>query len=211
MKRNHSNGEDVSNRSDKGKKSLNKNAKAKNTNVTIPCDVCSFVGKTAAEYMKHIEDHNKEKAESILPCELCDYKARSAQSFKLHIETAHGIKVKDAINKDAQKPDEEFRFAKSGGRKVKLGLCVFWNQGFCKYDALNCRFEHKNISPCRYQERCNKPDCKFYHDASLGKFLFLGSRTRTFQSPQLQPRYRHHQQAYQAQQSRGQGQQNGRF
>ena len=176
---------------------MNKNAKAKNTNVTIPCDVCSFVGKTATDYMKHIEDHNKEKVESILPCELCDYKARSANSFKVHIETAHGIKVKDAVYKDTHKSDEEFRFVKSDGRKVKSGPCVFWNR---KYDDHSCRFEHKNISPCRYQQWCNKPECKFYHDASLGKFPFLGLRPRTFQSTHLQshqPQQHHRRQVYQ--------------
>ena len=79
---------------DKGKRSTNKNVKSKNGNVTIPCDLCSFVGKTASDYMKHIENHNKDKTSISLPCDMCDYVAKSVDTFKLHIETAHGIKVK---------------------------------------------------------------------------------------------------------------------
>ena len=55
MKHNHTNNDENKRKQEKGKKSSNKNGKAKNGNgnVIIPCDVCSFVGKTAADIMKN--------------------------------------------------------------------------------------------------------------------------------------------------------------
>ena len=67
MKNNHPNSnlnsDGAKKNMEKGKKSINKNVKAKNSNVVISCDICSFVGKTASDYMKHIEEHNKEKSD----------------------------------------------------------------------------------------------------------------------------------------------------
>ena len=50
--------------------SLNKNSKAKNANVKIPCDLCNFVGKSASDYTKHIQEHDKEDSGKSLPCDL---------------------------------------------------------------------------------------------------------------------------------------------
>ena len=153
-------------RKDKGKQSYSKNAKAKNSNVVIPCDICSFVGKTALDYIKHIEEHNREKADNTLPCELCDYKAKSASTFKEHIEAVHGIKVNGTSKKDS------FRTVDRKNHIKKKGFCVYWNRGHCNFDDRTCFYEHKNIPACRFQDRCYKSGCKFYHDV-VGKFPFL--------------------------------------
>ena len=179
-----------------GKKSSNKNAKAKNDHVSIPCDVCKFIAKTTTEFMKHVEDHNKERMETSLPCELCDYKARTSNNFKEHIETAHGIKVRNSTSSSHKNV------------KSKLGLCVFWNRGSCNFDDETCRFEHKNIEACRFQERCYKPECKFFHEPSLGKFPFLGLHRNAVQSPN---HHRRHHQQDQQRQSQGAWHCQGRF
>ena len=177
---------DVKSKQEKGKKNSNKNAKK--SSISIPCDACSFVGKTASEFMKHIEDHNKQKQDTLLPCDLCDYKARSASSFKEHIEIAHKMKV------DKNSSESEWKQNRTNNiNNRKVGLCVFWNRGSCKYDDVSCRFEHKNILPCTYQERCYKAECKFYHEPTTGKFPFLGMRPRVPHPPRHQPRQPGHQ------------------
>ena len=164
MKHNHAeNGEKKKNQA-KGTKNSNKNNK--NGNVTIPCDVCSFVGKTAADYMKHIEEHNSTEPETLLPCELCDYKARTSRNFKEHIESAHGVKIKEKST---------YEEVKQKNVSNKSGYCIHWNRGHCKFDDMKCNFIHRNIPPCKFQERCYKPECKFFHDRGLGMFPFLGS------------------------------------
>ena len=50
--------------------------------------MCNFTAKTAGDFMKHVEEHNRENEDSSLPCELFDYRARTAQNFKEHIEIA---------------------------------------------------------------------------------------------------------------------------
>ena len=174
MKNTHSNSRSdfvgEQDRKGKRKESYSKITKAKNSNVVIPCDICSFVGKTALDYIKHIEEHNREKADNTLPCELCDYKAKSASTFKEHIESVHGIKVNGTSKQSS------FRTVNSKKNIKKKGFCVYWNRGRCNFNDRTCFYEHKNIPACRFQDRCYKPDCKFYHDASLGKFPFLELR-----------------------------------
>lgn len=165
---------------DKGKKSSNKNTKAKNDTVKIPCDLCQFVGKSASDYMKHIEEHNKPAIS--LSCDLCDFKTNNAERFKLHIETAHGMKVK----KDVSTRNDR-----------KNGFCVYWNRGYCNFGDAKCFFQHKNIPACRFQERCSKPECNFYHKPSLGKFPFLGRSSRAMPRPHQHHRRQGHQQGYQ--------------
>ena len=150
--------------------------------------MCSFVGKTAADVMKHIEEHNKKGIETCLPCELCDYKAKTSQNFKEHIEKAHGVK----INKNVR-----FEEVTNKDIKSKSGYCIYWNRGHCNFQDRKCRFIHQNIPACRYQERCSKPECKFFHDPSLGKFPFLGMRPRTENPPQVHPQRPHPQQQWQ--------------
>ena len=172
---------------EKGKKSTNKNVKTKSSNVVIPCDICSFVGKTASDYMKHIEEHNKEKSDPTLPCELCDYKAKSATNFKEHLEVAHGIKLNGPLKQRTEHGNAErvegfgmanasFKTVSHKNNRTKKGFCVFWNRGHCYYDNNTCFYEHKNIPACRFQERCRRSDCKFFHEEGLGKFPFLRSR-----------------------------------
>ena len=122
-----------------------------------------------------------------MPCELCDYKAKSASNFKEHIEVAHGIKLNGALKQRTERGNtarvEGFGMANDSFNTVfhkdnrkKKGFCVWWNRGHCHYDDNTFFYEHKNIPACRFQERCSRSDCKFYHEADLGKFPFLVSR-----------------------------------
>jgi hypothetical protein len=192
MKKNHGKENDdlTTKDKEKGKKSSNKNTKAKNE-VIIPCDLCQFVGKSASDYMKHIEEHNKPAIS--LPCDLCDFKANNAERFKLHIETAHGMKVKK---------DEPTKQSNNGNVK-KTGFCVYWNRGHCSFGDDKCFFEHKNIPACRFQERCYKPECNFYHERSLGKFPFLGRGSRAMPRPYQHHHRQEHQQGQQVPRQQG--------
>ena len=102
-----------------------------------------------------------------LTCDICDANLDSQGAFKVHIEDVHGLKVRH-----------------NGQNRKKSGYCVYWNRGHCKYSDDKCFYEHKKIPTCRYQERCNRDDCKFFHEARLRKFPFLASRP--FQGFRLQ-------------------------
>ena len=154
---------------EKVKETLKKETKSKCAYVAIPCDLCSFKCKTASDYMKHIEEHGKSKPVS---CNMCDFSTKSADILKKHVEKTHMTKVAEKV-KNIQ----------------KSGYCVYWNRGHCNFDVNKCRYEHKDIPPCKFQERCKKPDCKFFHEYSLGRFPFLGSRSNQNLRPQHQQQY----------------------
>ena len=81
---------------------------------SIPCELCKFLGKTTAEYLRHVKDKhaehttaskNNDKTKSKenvkkssskpkhsaveIPCDICQFKSTSAEDFINHIETQH--------------------------------------------------------------------------------------------------------------------------
>ena len=127
--------------------------------------MCDFTSKSADDYIKHIEIKHQKKDESIkeYACDRCDYKGRSEGQFKTHLEVAHKLNVGGFTNVSHSKKSKN--------------LCISWNQGHCTYGQ-RCRFEHNEIPPCMFKDRCAKADCKYWHEASTGKFPFLGYRSQ---------------------------------
>ena len=138
----------------------------KEAGVKIPCDLCAFTSVSADDFIKHIENKHQQNAKEITKnqytCGKCDFRASDEVSFKKHLESAHKMNVGgwQTINR-------------SSGKSNKL--CLYWNQGHCRYN-LECRFEHKEIEACVFKERCSRTDCRFWHEASSGKYPFLDRR-----------------------------------
>ena len=59
-------------------------------------------------------------------------------------------------------------------------FCIHWNRGFCRFSDTRCSYLHKEIPPCRFNMQCLRPDCKYYHDKTSGKYPFLGASPQRF-------------------------------
>ena len=146
---------------DKNNKSAPK--KTKQNGVEIPCDICKFKSTSAEDFIKHIEikhqsNTTKSREKPVYECGKCDYKSTGEDQFKKHLEVAHKLNV--------------------GGRKTQMKsrkLCINWNRGHCLFNT-DCRYAHEEIEACKFNRRCSRPDCKFWHEAQSGKFPFLDSR-----------------------------------
>ena len=87
---------------------------------------------------------------------------KSAEDFKDHLRQKHG---RGSQLSSRTYPDKNtFKSNK---------LCVHWNRGHCRFTESTCRFVHKEIPACRYQENCTKYSCLYYHEPRTGKFPFL--------------------------------------
>ena len=124
--------------------------------------MCSFTSVSADDYIKHIEaKHQKERVdEKKYACGRCDYEASVEAQFKTHLEVAHKLNVGG--------------FTKVSYSKNSKNPCINWNRGQCNFD--NCKFEHKEIPACRFNNRCSRADCTFWHEEFTGKFPFLAYR-----------------------------------
>ena len=131
----------------------------------IPCDICKFIASSTTMYVKHIETKHQTKdnasntEESCFSCDKCNFTAVTEREFKSHLEHTHRLRVKE--NRQNSMMNTEAR------------LCIYWNRGRCSYGQ-QCKFIHKDIPACTFQNRCNRSDCKFWHEATTGKFPFLG-------------------------------------
>ena len=185
----------------KGKKAPVSNRKP--DSVVIPCDVCRYVSNSTSEYLKHIEKHRaKEVPQRVLRCDLCDFIARNVKDLKDHLDSTHIENHKTEENpevvlpcdlcdfvannvknfKDHLESSHGFNVKSNSSVRKKSGYCIFWNRGHCKYGDEKCFYEHKSIPDCRFQERCRKDDCKYFHHEGLNKFPFLVKR------PNLRPK-----------------------
>ena len=153
---------------------MNEDRKQSSGSVKIPCDICSFVAASPRMYIKHIESKHQPQGknnseEYCLPCEKCKFVAKTEEEFKYHLERIHNLKVKENL--------QETRTNSKGK------LCIYWNRGHCSFNQ-KCKNVHEEIPACRYQTRCNRSDCKYWHEPITGKFPFLG-QVRYPQPPQL--------------------------
>ena len=139
--------------------------------VKIPCDICEYTSKSAEDVIHHSVAIHQQKADNEKPsykCDRCDYQGAVEAHFKKHF---------DKLNVGGERIQPELRSKK---------LCFNWNRGHCSFDT-KCRFEHKEILPCMFKERCSRQDCKYWHEAKTGKFPFLDLYQQQF-GPNLLPR-----------------------
>ena len=124
--------------------------------------MCSFTSVSADDYIKHIETKHQKKSADVkeYACGRCDFKGNLEAQFKTHLEVAHNLNVGE--------------FTKVSYSKNSKNPCLKWNRGHCNFD--NCRFEHKEIPACRFNNRCSRVDCTFWHEEFTGKFPFLAFR-----------------------------------
>ena len=168
MKNNHSQPPNIN-------QNVDEDRKQSPGSVKIPCDICDFVAASTRMYIKHIESKHQSKekdnsnTEYCLPCEKCKFVAKTEEEFKCHLERIHSLKVKENM--------QETR------KNSKAKLCVYWNRGHCSFNQ-KCKNVHEEIPACRFQTRCNRSDCKFWHEPITGKFPFLG-QVRFPQPPHL--------------------------
>ena len=145
-------------------KSADEERKDTGGSIKIPCDLCEYVAGSASIYIKHIESKHQTKdkdnsEEFFLACDKCGFTTKTEYAFKNHLERNHGLRVKTNTQQT------------SGNRESRL--CVYWNRDGCSFGQ-KCTFVHKEIPACTFQGRCNRTECKFWHEPNTGKFPFLG-------------------------------------
>ena len=151
---------------DNVKDNVNDKTKKKETTqgVKIPCDLCNFTSVSAEDFIKHIESKHQTQEENGTPavyeCNRCDFKAKSEEQFKKHLQDGHKLNTGG--------------FKKVSYSKKSMKPCIYWNRGHCSVKS--CKYEHVNIPSCTYNERCAKPECKFWHESYTRKFPFLEYR-----------------------------------
>ena len=79
--------------------------------------------------------------------------------FKTHLEEVHNLNV-GGFTKDLHEKNP----------------CINWNRGHCNF--YKCKFDNKEIPACRFNKRCSRVDCTFWHEEFNGKFPFLAYRPR---------------------------------
>ena len=120
----------------------------------------------------------------MLPCELCELVANSTSSFTEHVMREHNKSVNFRYEKEyLSRPQKLYRKEKRNNQTNNFHIplnriCKFWNRGMCKFDDYNCRYAHINIPKCKYQHRCERADCKFFHEQETQKYPFLGGQSR---------------------------------
>ena len=128
-----------------------------NANKRQAC-LCNFISVSAEDFIKHIE--TKHQTQDVYACDRCDYKGRSEEQFKKHLQTGHNMNTGG--------------FTKVSYTKKNNKQCIYWNRGHCSFQ--NCKYEHKEIPPCMFNERCDRSDCKYWHAPQTRKFPFLEYR-----------------------------------
>ena len=129
-------------------------------NKMIKCDGCKFEATSRKALKEHVnEEHTKKHKFS---CDRCKYESIIENNLIEHQKNKHENKTRSVNTEKVGKPS---KFDKNGK------LCVFWNHGFCRHGNL-CKFVHKEIPACFYQEHCRKEKCPFFHyNRSQNTFL----------------------------------------
>ena len=146
-----------------GNSNTNNTAKTTKKNyVEIPCDICSFKSESAEDFIKHIETKHQQKSKEVKEkpkynCDKCDYEGNGEEHFKKHLEVAHKLSV--------------WRTQEVQQKKFRK-LCLNWNRGHCLFDS-KCRYVHEEIEACKFNRRCSRPDCTYWHESQTGKFPFF--------------------------------------
>ena len=149
----------------KGEKSLTEHIKS---NHEIKCKVCDFISESSEHLKIHVES-----VHSVIKCRRCTYETLSSTEMKEHESPKHmketlyecGVCQYDSIIK------EKFEAHMETKHKKKSQPCINWNKGHCPFGK-ECNFSHEEIPACRFQERCENPQCSFYHfNTSWNTFL----------------------------------------
>ena len=155
------------------------------------CDKCAENFKTVSQLRMHMkEEHNSAFSHvKRIKCERCVFTATTNSILEKHLKEEHGIQ------------ETPCRFW-AKGRCTRGLLCKFSHKKAqrkntkdidCKYQKdcsflPRCKFAHRDVKPCFYQENCQNSYCKFYHFSSTeDNFLGYPSlKTRKITSEQTQ-------------------------
>ena len=130
-------------------------------NKMIKCNKCE-VEVTSRKYLnEHYQAKHTTRNQTMFSCDKCKYESIIENNLIEHKKNKHDI---SKLNHSSLRRNP---FQGPMGEK----LCVFWNHGFCRHGDL-CKFVHKEIPACFYQENCRKQKCPFFHfNKSLNTFL----------------------------------------
>ena len=143
----------------------------------IPCDVCFFTATNINQFKIHVNQVHLNKVKGVQKennsrmlkqCGQCAFNATDMKQIDRHVKDVHMERTPDATRQT---------FTHNSGMFRKQGTCRYWKYGNCKFSAYNCRFEHlADNKRCKYQEKCYRIDCRFYHDNEQQRFPFLGAQ-----------------------------------
>ena len=149
---------------------MSSDRKKRDSKARLECDMCEYSAKDSSDFIQHIDMHQRDTPAERYKCDLCQYTANSSDDFKNHLRFRHDKII--SRNGKQRIPHENNHDNIKKSRK----LCIYWNRGHCRYSDENCHYVHEEIPACKYQERCYKHDCKFFHHQQTGKFPFLVMR-----------------------------------
>ena len=138
-----------------------------NKMLMIPCDECTYVAKNTEDFLRHVKHHTSERR---FQCEVCNKITNSIEELRQHIKRAHNDEKTNREHLNLKhNQDNGFNSKKD----ISLNrICMFWNRGFCRFEDSRCRYVHMNLPPCRFQEKCFRLDCKYFHEKETKKFPF---------------------------------------
>ena len=163
---------------------------------TYNCDKCSMKCK----YKNTLKEHKQACHGQTLVylCSICEFESLSKTELKTHAKKEHkddsSTNMKDmgpSSNKVSCNPADSSHSSDccdripgqrrptlySPDEKAQNGYCVFWNNGYCRYEDL-CWKMHEEIPGCYYGTQCKRHNCSYYHE-DISMNSFLGLRTKS--------------------------------
>ena len=108
-------------------------------------------------------------------CDKCHYKTKSIDHLRSHLLSVHRRHRSNVHNANNHQRRETERHHMEQLTPLR-SICMYWNRGECKFRSEECRFKHINLPACRYQDRCQRYECKFFHEENTMKYPFLGQK-----------------------------------
>ena len=153
--------------------------------IPILCSLCTFNGHNKESLDRHMKN-----AHTVWTCDLCDYQTTGERILSYHERTVHVENTHACLKCNIRFPSQEsynrhyenhqaMRRVYTHEERVHNGYCSFWNNTNCNFGD-QCKFLHENAPFCRFQSRCYRKKCPFYHEEGRSSSSFLHPMTNLY-------------------------------
>ena len=104
-----------------------------------------------SDFLKHDRNTHATLRESLrgnYACDVCDFVGTSNDNLRKHIIQLH-------FDENSHNQASNTQFGKP---------CYFFNKGTCRFSSTSCKFIHKSMPKCRFQQNCRRERCMFVHE-----------------------------------------------